>query len=71
MVHSVRPRRGRRYRAFAFYKHLIPPGFLNESNYVQVFRRISNNALFCFLNVSAEQPKKYLDEKNNYYIAKK
>ncbi len=36
MVHRVRPRRGRRYRAFVFYKHLIPPGFLNESNYAQV-----------------------------------
>ena len=42
MVYRVRPQRGRRYRAFVFYKHLIPSGFLNESNYAQVLIIISN-----------------------------
>ncbi len=40
MVHRVRPRRGRRYKAFVFYKHLIPAGFLNDGNYAQVIKNL-------------------------------
>ena len=36
VVQHVRPRRGRKYKAFVFYKLLIPTGFLNKYNYAQI-----------------------------------